>query len=706
MNRTHRITLSAVALLFFMSILSPLRLGADAQLDDLVRDLSGSDESARVEARQHLPACGTEAIPQLIPLVNSDNPAVAKAARDVLMDIANEVSTPGRDDDRRDAAELFISMIRRDRPEPVRVFGLKLLAITVPDGFDVKPISDMLTDRQYREAARVTLERIGSQEAAQVLRKALRDADPEFTCALLDSLGMLGDPESVSAIKRLTTHENEAICLAAAHALALIGDPGSERAITAVVETATDESRSAAVDSLLLFADTIVRKHRDEAAARKIYLKVLNTSENEALQCAALAGLGTVADLRTVPVILDLMDRADERAQVWSSAVAALKRIRSDEISSFLIREYPDRSAKTQLAIIEVLGARRDAASFPFLAEAARNTKPAIRLAALRALGDLGDVLGLDILIETTQKAAGEEKVVAVDAIARLADALKAQGKRNEAGQAYARVLELASEDSMRSRALQGLAICPVPEAAPNIISNADRAQSKDDSVAALGAVAALLEQAGRKDEALRAYEKLFSLGESLDRVHGILARTKARGANIDMARCLGFVTSWLLIGPFDDTDGKGWTTPYIGEPETDLAGTYVSGSSDLRWRHHVTPDETGKVNLISVLGQHEHVVAYACTEIAVSKDCEAVLKIGADDGVKCWVNGEQVWDKHVNRPLKVDEDAVKCALKAGVNRILLKISQNNMGWEFCVRVSSPEGAIIPFVQNAYPAAP
>jgi len=272
------------------------RVANAAQLDELANALSEGDEPQRVVARQHLPAFGAEAIPALIPLVGQKKLAISKPARDVLMDIVNEVCTPGRDVERRKTCDLLIPMIASDQPHATRIYGLRLLAMAVPDEFDLTPIADLLTDVEYRENARVALERIGTPLARRALRSALRHADTEFTCALLASLGSLGESDSIAMISLLTCHKNARIRLAATHALAQIGDPRSEPKLIRVVGMASDRDRAAAANSLLVFAESVVKKHGDKAVARRIYRNVLESSAEEPLRKAALAGLRAVGD--------------------------------------------------------------------------------------------------------------------------------------------------------------------------------------------------------------------------------------------------------------------------------------------------------------------------------------------------------------------------------------------------------------------------
>jgi hypothetical protein len=60
---------------------------------------------------------------------------------------------------------------------------------------------------------------------------------------------------------------------------------------------------------------------------------------------------------------------------------------------------------------------------------------------------------------------------------------------------------------------------------------------------------------------------------------------------------------------------------------------------------------------------------------------------------VKIWLNEKQVYALNVARPLQLGSDKVNVTLKSGWNPLLLKITQNNLGWEFCVRIHSADGS-------------
>jgi GNAT superfamily N-acetyltransferase len=74
-----------------------------------------------------------------------------------------------------------------------------------------------------------------------------------------------------------------------------------------------------------------------------------------------------------------------------------------------------------------------------------------------------------------------------------------------------------------------------------------------------------------------------------------------------------------------------------------------------------------------------------------------ALLRIGSCDGIKVWLNGEQVWSNNKNRKAKIDEDIVPVQLSAGRNELLLKMVNHEANdWGFYCRITDSNGKQIP----------
>ena len=130
----------------------------------------------------------------------------------------------------------------------------------------------------------------------------------------------------------------------------------------------------------------------------------------------------------------------------------------------------------------------------------------------------------------------------------------------------------------------------------------------------------------------------------------------------------------------FFDREGAASVTAKIGQKQV------VDGRT-LTWRAVKSLDGYVDMKTGHKDGPDEYCVGYAWTEIEVSAPLTAWLGIGSDDGLKVWLNGELVNDRWLHRISHLDDDVVPLKLKAGANRILLKVQNKTRNWSFTARL-------------------
>ena len=130
----------------------------------------------------------------------------------------------------------------------------------------------------------------------------------------------------------------------------------------------------------------------------------------------------------------------------------------------------------------------------------------------------------------------------------------------------------------------------------------------------------------------------------------------------------------------FFDEIGAASVAPMLGQ-------TQVIDGRTLTWRAVRSLDGFVDMKTGHKDGPVEYCVGYAWTEIEVSTDITAWLGIGSDDGLKVWLNGELVDDRWLHRISHLDDDVVPLKLKAGSNRILLKVQNKTRNWSFIARL-------------------
>ncbi len=374
-----------------------------------------------------------------------------------------------------------------------------------------------------------------------------------------------------------------------------------------------------------------------------------------------------------------------------------------EETTRALVEAYPSQPAAVKAALIPVLGARKHPAVLPFLKQALQSNEPPIRLAALVALGDAGLPEGLEPLVAAVKQSDSPQRQAVRRSLLVLAETLRSKGQKNEAGLGFLNVLATAGPDEavLKRQAVEGLAECPVAQAFETIKAAAADKELREPAIPALLAVASRLVAANEKDKAVALYEVVKGLNPPGDVLKTLAQRMAAAGVKVDLQGLLGTVTKWWVVGPFDlGEKNQGWDVDYVGEPNVNIVGRYMSGKSRVQWNPVTSTDPAGKIDLRKTIANRDQCLGYAYTEITLEKPVDAVLLLGVDDSEKIWVNGQKVFELFTPRAIQIDQDRVPVKLQAGTNKILLKLYQQSQGWEFCLRVVTPDGRPVAFTQK------
>ncbi len=668
-------------------------LGAFAsELDRLVSDIAGGDEQARAMARQLLPRHGVEAIPKLVPLLNHGDMAVSKAAFNVIEDLVNMAGAPGRFDDRLFATAEVMKLLQPGQPAEMKVKGMRLLPLIAPSTLDLEPLAVLLDDEELREKARACLQHIGSSNAAKILLEAVAGADPAFARALVDAAGRIEVPSGIEPLERVASeHTAPEVRAAALNALAWTGDPALIALFREVRGNADEANRIECERAAIRLAENMGRKGGNWQHTIGLYKEILSETEFDVITRAAMMGLGRFGDETVVePVVAAAEGRS---SAVQATVPPALEQLWGRAATRRILEVYPKLDTAMQLRMLEMFGRKDDPAYLPVLEEAAASDDPAFRAASLKALASSRSIDALPALVTIAREGSEAERALALEAASNVAGSLGTAGDAEAAGRAYLELFNLADDPAVRRTALEGLVRHPVADAYGVITDLLDDDVLSETAHTALPGLFGALVSAGDEDKALDVFDAVLCGGASPEMLVGMVSRLQGVHTALDTTKLLGVIKEWHIIGPFQWTSEDDWETAFVGEPDIDLEEVYTDGDAERRWKEVTTADALGMVNLIDVIGQHDHVFAYAYTEIEVPEATSAQIRLGSDDGNVVWLNGEKIWEHRVDRGSGVDQDIIPSQLEQGTNRILLKISQGAGGWNFMLRVTTPDGA-------------
>ena len=154
-------------------------------------------------------------------------------------------------------------------------------------------------------------------------------------------------------------------------------------------------------------------------------------------------------------------------------------------------------------------------------------------------------------------------------------------------------------------------------------------------------------------------------------------AASRAPATRIELAPGTdGSLGAWLLLGPY-----PGPKAPPPGTPDASAAP--VDGK---RWT--LASASEGPIDVkASLHARGNELFAYAGGALHVEQAGRYLLLVGADDGLRVFVDGKSVFSRDESRPQRDDDDMIAVDLSAGDHPVILALHQRDSGWAFKVRL-------------------
>jgi hypothetical protein len=206
-----------------------------------------------------------------------------------------------------------------------------------------------------------------------------------------------------------------------------------------------------------------------------------------------------------------------------------------------------------------------------------------------------------------------------------------------------------------------------------------------------------------KKDEAKAKYREAMAAARDDDQVKTLKKYLEELGDKVDLPTHFGFLMTWKLIAPFDNTAGKGFAVAYPPEKELDFGKEY-EGKEGVKasWVGTTTEDEYGIVDLAKVLTPFKGSVAYAVAEFDSDAEKAVDLRLGTPNSWKVWLNGKLLFAREeYHRGMNLDQYRMRGTLKKGKNTILVKVCQNEQTeewaqrWQIQLRVCDATGTAV-----------
>lgn len=295
----------------------------------------GCDDDEQREAASALAAIGAPAIGGLVELLYE----VDTASRMLVIDALAQIRSP-------DAARALEPLVESDDPEIARAATDALGRIADPDSIDILFNLFGHSDAGIRGAAQSALARFGSRVLERLLAMVSSPA-AEVRAQAAAALGALKDPVAIEPLKKLLVDPANEVKRAAVFALAQINEQHVGSLPLLLLGNQDPAVRSASAQ--------VLGRLRDKRAVEPLQYLLMEDADPWVRYEAAQA-LGEIGDQRAVAPLCERM--YDDAPQVRIAALKAVVRLALEDRIHELEKVLGDRDPEVRLALIESLGPR------------------------------------------------------------------------------------------------------------------------------------------------------------------------------------------------------------------------------------------------------------------------------------------------------------------------------------------------------------
>jgi HEAT repeat protein len=491
---------------------------------------------------------------ELLPGMSERDIAARRSSQQQWQDICFQAGAPGNQQQRLACCHAMMQKLGPEISDPARIWMLTQLR-TIGNAECVDAVAACLDDDNEHvvDVARRALANNPASAATEALAHWLQQTKhTALKVGLLNALGYRGDTAATDTVAGELSDGDQAVAIAAARALGKIGGKRSAEALAAALNKAQGQFRIHVADSYLLCADALLQQG-NSAEALAIYRTLNQPDEPRAIRLAALRGAIVASGDEAGQLILDLL--AADDAGVRTVAAGSLPDLGSGALKKLAsgLADLPDEG---KIYVLSGLAAAGDKSVLPQVLEAFKSENEQVQKATVLALGRLGDVSVVPMLVRLSlsDHPAGAEgrsslqRVYGEGVEQKIIEAMKASTdpsrrrsmievieRRRIVSAASVLIEEALRQENteVRARAMSALRVVGTPDHIPAMIPallKAEPGRERDEAEKTIMIVAKRIQDAEQRDDpVLAVYARS---GADIQRpLLGLLGRIGGEGA-------------------------------------------------------------------------------------------------------------------------------------------------------------------------------
>ena len=154
-----------------------------------------------------------------------------------------------------------------------------------------------------------------------------------------------------------------------------------------------------------------------------------------------------------------------------------------------------------------------------------------------------------------------------------------------------------------------------------------------------------------------------------------------------------GFFDRWLISGPYTGIDSPDDCEPALQSvtyfPDGEVTPAIADDVPGVPWRAAIMNSQ--KLNFLDYFSSTAPHEAYAVTWFNLPETRDVILAMGADDGFRVWVDGEQIDSVPTCQGVSTDKYKYPMTLSEGWHRLTIRVRDRGGGWGLIARLRDGE---------------
>lgn len=275
----------------------------------------------------------------------------------------------------------------------------------------------MLLKKEASDLARYALEKIQGPAADSALIQGLSQTEGKIKIGIISSLGQRRAQKSVPALEKLLYDPDSPIALAAAVALGNIATPDASTTLSKALGKTSGDLQSQVGSSLLKGGEQSIASG-DRKTAIKLFNRVLSVKLPLAIHQAAVKSKIAASGNEAGKMIIDIL-KGNEK-QFYPPAISMVRDVFDGRTILGVCEILPRLPEESQVQLLEVLSNYKAKSVLHSVTKAIQSPDKKVRIAALKALENVGDASTVELLAQHAAKAEGKEQVTARNSLWNL----------------------------------------------------------------------------------------------------------------------------------------------------------------------------------------------------------------------------------------------------------------------------------------------